>query len=74
MITLVDNTAVNHGGLSARLMLGILCAYILDQGLIMLRSYLGRKNLAQHTLADERFLIWSSMNGKKAEYKVMILN
>ena len=46
MITLVDNTAVNHGGLSARLMLGILCAYILDQGLIMLRSYLGRKNLA----------------------------
>jgi hypothetical protein len=57
MITFIDNVAQNNTVLNSRLMLGILIAYILDQSLIFLRSYLGRKNLAKHTLADERFLV-----------------
>jgi hypothetical protein len=38
-------------------MLGVLIAYILDTFLIFLRNYYGRRNVAKHTLADERFLI-----------------
>jgi hypothetical protein len=38
-------------------MLGILVAYIVDSLLKTLRGYSGRRNLASHTLADERFLI-----------------
>lgn len=56
-ITFIDLVARNNTVLHSRLMLGILIAYILDQVLIFMRKYFGRKNLAQHTLSDERFLI-----------------
>ena len=56
-ITFIDSVCRNDMNLQSRLVLGVLIAYILDQALILLRYYLGRKNLAQHTLADERFLI-----------------
>ena len=56
-ITFIDLVARNDTNLTSRIMLGILIAYILDKILIYFRTYLGKKNLAQHTLADERFLI-----------------
>lgn len=56
-ISFIDMTAINDAGLQSRIMLGILIAYILDKILIYFRTYLGKKNLAKHTLADERFMI-----------------
>lgn len=40
-----------------KLLFGMCLAYILDSMLIMLRSYVGRRNLSRHTLVDEKFLI-----------------
>ena len=42
--------------LNIRLLLGIIIAYILDQGLFMVRDFRGRRNLARHTLVDDKFL------------------
>ena len=39
------------------LVIGVLVAYLLDYVLIGIRLYKGRKNLATHTLSDERFLV-----------------
>jgi hypothetical protein len=39
------------------IMMGVLVAYILDQFLIYFRKSFGTRNLAKHTLADERFLM-----------------
>ena len=39
------------------LVVGVLVAYIVDYILIGIRMYKGRKNLATHTLSDERFLV-----------------
>jgi len=39
------------------LVVGVLVAYLIDYLLIKLREYKGRKNLAAHTLSDERFLV-----------------
>ena len=36
---------------------GVLIAYLFDYVLISIRLYKGRKNLATHTLSDERFLV-----------------
>lgn len=36
---------------------GVLIAYLIDYVLINIRLYKGRKNLATHTLSDERFLV-----------------
>jgi Meckelin (Transmembrane protein 67) len=57
MVTLIDLIAWQDSTLRSRLMLGCLIAYIVDSLLISLRRYSGRRNLASHTLADERFLI-----------------
>ncbi len=57
VVTFIDLVAQNDAGVKSRLILGILIAYIVDQFLIFLRSYYGRRNLAKHTLADERFLV-----------------
>ena len=57
VVTFIDLVAGNDASLRSRLMLGILIAYLLDSFLIFLRGYSGRRNLAKHTLADERFLI-----------------
>jgi Meckelin (Transmembrane protein 67) len=57
VVTFIDIVAGADASVRARLMLGVLIAYILDSILIFLRSYFGRRNLARHTLADERFLI-----------------
>ena len=57
VVTFIDIVAGSDTTVRARLMLGILIAYILDSFLIFLRKYNGRRNLARHTLADERFLI-----------------
>lgn len=42
--------------LNIKLLLGILVAYILDQGLFWVRNVRGRRNLARHTLVDDKFL------------------
>lgn len=57
IITFIDLVAWADVTIRSRLMLGILIAYIVDSLLITLRGYSGRRNLARHTLADERFLI-----------------
>ena len=57
VVTFIDIVASADVVLRSRLILGILMAYIVDQSLIFLRSYYGRRNLARHSLADERFLI-----------------
>mmetsp|Transcript_13163 Transcript_13163/g.9540 ORF Transcript_13163/g.9540 Transcript_13163/m.9540 type:complete len:85 (+) Transcript_13163:59-313(+) len=57
MITLIDLTAKNNTTLVSRLVLGVLIAYIVDSGLIWMREYFGKRNVAQNTLTDERFLI-----------------
>ena len=44
-------------GMDVKLLMGILVAYILDSLLIMLRGYLGRRNLSKQTMIDEQFLI-----------------
>ena len=40
-------------GMDVKLLMGILVAYILDSLLIMLRGYLGRRNLSKQTMIDE---------------------
>lgn len=57
IITFIDLVAAGDLNLRSRLMLGVLLAYIVDSILIHLRGYFGRRNVASHTLADERFLI-----------------
>ena len=42
--------------LDIKLLLGTLVAYILDEGLYFIRNYRGRRNLARHTLVDDKFL------------------
>ena len=44
--------------LNIKLILGILVAYLLDQGLFYIRDFKGRRNLARHTLVDDKFLFW----------------
>lgn len=57
VVTFIDLVGGKDATLRARLMLGVLIAYIVDTLLIFLRKYFGRRNLARHTLADERFLV-----------------
>jgi hypothetical protein len=57
IITLIDSTAKNSTTLESRLVLGALIAYIVDSGLIWMRDYFGKRNIALNTLTDERFLI-----------------
>ena len=57
IVTFIDLVASYDSILRSRLMLGVLVAYIVDTLLVSMRSYFGKRNLARHTLADERFLI-----------------
>jgi hypothetical protein len=57
IITFIDLVASSDSTLRSRLMMGVLIAYIVDTLLVSMRSYYGKRNLARHTLADERFLI-----------------
>jgi hypothetical protein len=56
-ISFIEVAARFDTKLQSRVIMGILVAYLLDNFLLWLRSYLGRRNLARHTLADERFLV-----------------
>lgn len=57
VISFIDIAAQSNAALQSRLILGILIAYLVDNFLMFLRAHFGRRNLAKHTLADERFLI-----------------
>lgn len=57
VVTVIDLAGQSNTGLRSRLILGILMAYVVDTVLVFIRSYYGRRNLARHTLADERFLV-----------------
>lgn len=57
VVSFIDIVGNKDANLESRLMLGILVAYLVDNFLIFLRTYYGRRNVAKHTLADERFLI-----------------
>ena len=39
------------------LVFGVLFAYIVDSLLTAIKSRYGRRNIAEHTLSDERFLV-----------------
>mmetsp|Transcript_4612 Transcript_4612/g.3110 ORF Transcript_4612/g.3110 Transcript_4612/m.3110 type:complete len:159 (-) Transcript_4612:24-500(-) len=56
-ISFIDCAARDNTTVQSRILLGVLIAYILDQGLLWMRSRYGRRNLSKHTLADEKFLI-----------------
>ena len=57
VIACMDRAKYLPNNIKSGLALGVLIAYIMDYALIWLRSYRGRKNLAMHTLSDERFMI-----------------
>lgn len=49
--SLEDNDVMN------RIVLGVLIAHLIDGFLVLIRQVFGGRNLAIHTLIDERFLI-----------------
>lgn len=57
VLCFVENLARFYPLLRSRIMMGVLVAYLVDKSLISVRSYMGRRNLAKHTLVDEAFLI-----------------
>lgn len=57
VISCMDVTNYLDNKIQSGLAFGVLIAYMIDYILIHLRIYKGRKNLALHTLSDERFLI-----------------
>ena len=42
--------------LDIKLLLGTLVAYILGEGLRFIRHFKGKRNIARHTLVDDKFL------------------
>jgi len=57
VITLIDCSAKYNLTLESKLVLGVLIAYLVDTFLLWMREYYGKRNVAQNTLTDERFLI-----------------
>jgi hypothetical protein len=57
VIACMDRANYLPNDIQSGLAFGVLIAYILDYILIWFRSHQGRKNLAMHTLSDERFMI-----------------
>lgn len=57
MIALMDRANYEENAIESGLALGVLIAYLFDSILIWLRKYKGRRELAVHTLCDERFLV-----------------
>jgi hypothetical protein len=57
IIACMDRANYAENDIESGLALGVLLAYIVDSFLIWLRKYQGRRELAVHTLCDERFLV-----------------
>jgi len=57
IIALMDRCNYLPNDIQSGLAFGVLMAYLFDYILIWLRKYRGRKNLAMHTLSDEKFLV-----------------
>jgi hypothetical protein len=57
VIALMDKANNGVNNIKSGLALGVLIAYVVEYSLIWLREYKGRRNIAQHTLSDEKFLI-----------------
>ena len=43
--------------IDVKLLIGVLVAYILDSLLVIIRESAGKRNIARHTLVDDKFLI-----------------
>ena len=56
IVSFIIQISVYDTQLYVRLLLGVLVAYTLDSGLFIVRSWKGRRNLARHTLVDDKFL------------------
>merc|ERR1740117_540394 len=56
-IACMDRCNYLPNGIQSGMAFGVLMAYFFDSALIWLRVYVGRRNLARHTLSDERFMI-----------------
>lgn len=57
ILACMDRANYLPNDIKSGLAFGVLISYLVDYCLIHLRSYKGRKNLAMHTLSDEKFLI-----------------
>jgi hypothetical protein len=57
VIALMDRCNYLQNDIQSGLAFGVLIAYLIDYFLIYIRVHFGRRNLATHTLSDERFLI-----------------
>ncbi len=56
ILSFVIQVSLYDTELDIKCLLGLLVAYITDQGLFFIRSWRGRRNLARHTLVDDKFL------------------
>jgi hypothetical protein len=57
IITFCNRTTMQESNIVSPTILGVLVAYMFNQILFFLKDSYGRKNVARHCLADERFLI-----------------
>ena len=56
VLSFVIQVSLYDTELKIKLLLGVLVAYILDQGLFFVRNWKGRRNISRHTLVDDKFL------------------
>lgn len=57
VIACMDRCNYLPNGIQSGMAFGVLMAFLFDSILIGIRGYVGRRNLARHTLSDERFMI-----------------
>lgn len=57
VITSIDIWAKGDSNIGSTAVLGVLIAFLLDYGLIWLRQFMGKRNVAKKTVTDENFLI-----------------
>ena len=57
IITFCQRTTMEGSNIVSPTILGVLIAYMFNQVLFLLKESYGRRNVAAHCMADERFLI-----------------
>ena len=57
IITFCQRTTMEGSNIVSPSILGVLCAYMFNQILYLMKETYGRRNVASHCMADERFLV-----------------